>query len=681
MKKTALLLLLIFASLHTLKAEDGHALWLRNKSAAKIKVSTTKKSPVLDIAIKEIKNGWQGENDAVLQFEFSKNTAIKSDGFILEKHKIKAKTDRGMLYGAFELLRRQQLGKSITGFASNPSYSRRILNHWDNLDGSVERGYAGNSIFWKNNGTDTALNSPDIELYQQYARANASIGINGTVLNNVNASSKILTAPYLKRVSSIAGILRPYGLQVYLSVNFSSPVTIGKLKTSDPLDPQVKRWWAEKAKEIYNIIPDFGGFLVKANSEGQPGPQNFGRTHADGANMMADALSPFGGIVMWRAFVYEPSKEDRTKQAYKEFHGFNGQFKSNVIIQIKNGPLDFQPREPFSPLFGSMNQTPVMPEFQITQEYLGWSNQLVFLATLWEECLNSDTYQKGKGSTVAAVTDGGIHKQSLTAIAGVSNIGLDRNWTGHTFAQANWYAFGRLAWNNQSKSEDIAEEWIRQTFLESKDNSKDQSFVNPVKKIMLESRETAVNYMMPLGLHHIFAEGHHYGPAPWFANKSIREDWTSVYYHKADTNGIGFDRSSSGSNAVAQYHEPLRSTLNNISTCPEEYLLWFHHVPWSYRLKNGRDLWTEMCYRYDSGVHDVRKFQRTWDKTEGLIDNERFIAVQSKLRTQIRDAQIWKDGCLLYFQQFSRREFPFDIERPIHDLETIKRLTQSRDYK
>ncbi|RZJ75722.1 MAG: alpha-glucuronidase [Flavobacterium sp.] len=681
MKNIKYLFLLMLTGFLNAKAENGHDLWLRNKSAKNVSVNISKKSAVLEIAVNEIKKGWQGKDGATVKFEFSNDASIYGDGFKLENTRILAKTDLGILYGAFELLRRQLVGKTSGSYTSNPSYSRRILNHWDNLDGSVERGYAGKSIFWKNDESAKELNRSEIERYSQYGRANASIGINGTVLNNVNASSKILTAPYLKRASAIADILRPYGLQVYLSANFSSPVTIGKLKTADPLNPQVKKWWVDKAKEIYKLIPDFGGFLVKANSEGQPGPQNFGRTHVDGANMMADALAPFGGIVMWRAFVYEPSKEDRTKQAYKEFHGFNGQFKKNVIIQIKNGPLDFQPREPFSPLFGAMTKTPVMPEFQITQEYLGWSNQLVFLSTLWEECLNSDTYQKGKGSTVGAVTDGSIDNRNLTAIAGVANIGLDSNWTGHIFAQANWYAFGRLAWNNQLKSDDIADEWIRQTFLEKADKSKDQNFVKPVKEMMMESRETAVNYMMPLGLHHIFAEGHHYGPAPWFTNKAIREDWTAVYYHKADTSGIGFDRSVSGSNAVEQYNEPLRSKLNNVATCPEEYLLWFHHVPWTYRLKNGNDLWTEMCYRYDAGLQGVREFQRTWDKTKGLIDTDRFVAVQSKLRTQNRDAQIWKDACLLYFQQFSQRDIPLALERPIHDLDALKRLTQSRDYE
>ncbi|CAH0263324.1 MULTISPECIES: alpha-glucuronidase [unclassified Pedobacter] len=681
MKKISLLLIIITATSHFLKAEDGHQLWLRHTATKQVKVVSPRKSPVLTIAVQEIKNGWLGKDGAELKFDFVKDGSITNDGFRLEGDKIVAKTDLGILYGSYELLRRQYLGKSDQNYSSNPSYSRRILNHWDNLDGSVERGYAGGSIFWRQGDSSLQLSEADIALYKEYARANASIGINGTVLNNVNASAKILTTAYLQKVQAIATVLRPYGLKVYLSVNFSSPVTVGKLKTADPLVPAVRQWWAAKAKEIYSLIPDFGGFLVKANSEGQPGPQNFERTHVDGANMMADALSPFGGIVMWRAFVYQPSNEDRTKQAYNEFLKFDGKFKKNVIIQIKNGPLDFQPREPFSPLFGAMIKTPVMPEFQITQEYLGWSNHLVFLSTLWEECLQRDTYRNGKGSTVAACTDGTLDKRTFSAIAGVSNIGLERNWTGHIFAQANWYAFGRLAWDNKLKSEDIADEWIRQTFLSPTEKKMEENLVKPIKEMMMQSREAAVDYMMPLGLHHIFAEGHHYGPAPWFANKAIRADWTSVYYHNADLLGVGFNRSSTGSNAVEQYHEPLRSTFNSLESCPEEYLLWFHHVPWTYKLKNGNDLWTSLCYRYDSGLQRVRAFQRIWDSTKGLVDDDRFKSVQSKLKIQSRDAQVWKDACLLYFQQFSKREIPYDLERPIYELDTLKKLTKSKDYE
>ena len=680
MKKITLLSLFLFACTGFTQAEDGHQLWLRNHSKWNVNVQSSRKSAVLDIAKKEIMDGWQGKKDANLTFHLSRDPVLKGDGYRLERSQIIARTDLGILYGSYELLRRQYIGKSYENFTSNPSYSRRILNHWDNLDGTIERGYAGESIFWRGGENALTITEADKDLWIAYARANASIGINGTVLNNVNASAKILTMPYLQRARSIASVLRPYGLKVYLSVNFSSPVNIGKLKTSDPLDPSVRRWWAAKAKEVYGLIPDFGGFLVKANSEGQPGPQDFGRTHVDGANMMADALAPFGGIVMWRAFVYQPSEQDRTKQAYSEFVPFDGKFRKNVILQVKNGPLDFQPREPFSALFGAMDKTPVMAEFQITQEYLGQSKHLVFLSTLWEECLNSDTFQKGKGSTVAACTDGTLHNNELTAIAGVANIGLDKNWSGHLFAQANWYAFGKLAWNNKLSSEEIAGEWIRQTFLDPGEKSKENNFVKPVLEMMMESREAAVNYMMPLGLHHMFAEGHHYGPAPWFANKNIRPDWTSVYYHKADEEGIGFDRSRSGSDAVSQYREPLASKFNDTSTCPEAYLLWFHHVPWSYRLKNGRELWPELCYRYDSGLQKVREFQRTWDKTSGIIDKKRFLEVQSKLRTQTRDAQIWKDACLLYFQQFSKREIPFDIERPVYELEALKALTKSKIY-
>ena len=679
MKRILYLVLTFISCAYLAKAEDGHELWLRSKSAANVQIQSSRKSPVLDIAINELKMGWLGKDEANLKFEFSQNASIKGDGYRLERNKIMARTDLGILYGTYELLRRQYMGKTDDNFSSNPSYSRRILNHWDNLDGSVERGYSGRSIFWRDD-QDLTISKADEGIYRLYGRANAAVGINGTVLNNVNATAKILTAPYLKKVQSIAQILRPYGLKVYLAVNFSSPVTIGRLETADPLDPMVRKWWANKAKEIYRLIPDFGGFLVKANSEGQPGPQDFGRTYVDGANMMADAVSPFNGIVMWRAFVYQTSEQDRTKQAYAEFLGYDGKFKKNVILQVKNGPLDFQPREPFSALFGAMNKTPVMPEFQITQEYLGQSNQLAFLSTLWEECLNSDTYQKGKGSTVAAVTDGTVHKNTLTAIAGVANIGSDRNWTGHIFAQANWYAFGRLAWNNQLKSEDIADEWVRQTFLGVREHAKDQFFVKPVKKMMLESREAIVDYMMPLGLHHIFAEGHHYGPAPWFTSPKIRSDWTSVYYHKADLEGIGFNRSHTGSNAVEQYAKPLRSKFDSLATCPEEYLLWFHRVPWSHRLKNGKDLWSALCYRYNIGVQKIRAFQETWDRTHGLIDQERFSAVQSKLKLQSRDAQIWKDACLLYFQQFSKKEIPSDIERPVHELEELKEITKSRDY-
>jgi len=474
------------------------------------------------------------------------------------------------------------------------------------------------------------------------------------------------------------------------SVNFSSPALIGGLKTSDPLNSEVIKWWKDKAAEIYKLIPDFGGFLVKANSEGQPGPQDFGRTHADGANMMADALKPFGGIIMWRAFVYSTSGDDRAKQAYTEFLPLDGQFRDNVIIQVKNGPIDFQPREPFSPLFGAMKKTSLMPELQITQEYLGQSTHLVFLSTTWEEFLQSDTHQEGTGSTVARCTDGSIFPQKVTAIAGVSNIGLDANWCGHDFAQANWYAFGRLAWDNQLTSKQIADEWIKQTFYQYPTASSEQTkfssdwtenFLKPVSKMMLASREAAVNYMMPLGLHHIFAANDHYGPGPWWAPKFVRKDWTPPYFHQADSLGIGFDRTQTGSNAVSQYNTQIGSQFSDLKTCPEIYLLWFHHLPWDYKMKSGKTLWDELCYHYDAGLQQVRQFQKIWDMEKPYVDLERFTRVQSKLRDQSRNAQVWKDACLLYFQQFSHKPIPYDIERPVNDLEDLINNVSNRIKK
>jgi alpha-glucuronidase len=637
----------------------------------------------LTIAKQELEQGWQGKPGATFVLSVRSDARILGDGFKLSPDKIQADTDLGILYGVYELLRRQHTGEPIQEVILNPSYERRLLNHWDNLDGTIERGYAGSSIFWRKGKDSLVVTEKDKMLWREYARANASIGINGAVLDNVNASPLMLTAPYLGRVRTIAEVLRPYGIRTYLSVKFSSPSLIGGLKTSDPLDPGVIRWWNDKVKEIYARIPDFGGFLVKANSEGQPGPQDFGRTHADGANRLADALHPFGGIVMWRAFVYQTSEGDRAKQAYNEFMPLDGGFRDNVIVQVKNGPVDFQPREPFSPLFGAMKKTSVMPELQITQEYLGQSVHLVFLAPMWEEFLQSDTYQEGLGSTVARCTDGSLYRQKHTAIAGVSNIGLDANWCGHPFAQANWYAFGRLAWDNTLTSEQIADEWLKLTFKPAAPEAQPKTgglpgewnlnFLKPVKQMMLDSREAAVNYMMPLGLHHIFAANDHYGPGPWWAPKFVRKDWTPPYYHQADSAGIGFDRTRFGSNAVAQYHVPLDSQFNAVETCPDKYLLWFHHLPWDFRMKNGRSLWDELCYRYDTGVQQVRQFQKVWDRAENDIDSERFADVQSRLRKQCLNAQIWKDACLLYFQQFSRRPIPYDIERPVHDLSDLIR--------
>ncbi|MDR3652517.1 MAG: alpha-glucuronidase family glycosyl hydrolase [Paludibacter sp.] len=712
MIRNLLFYILLLLAVSGLNAENGHQLWLRfNKTKIDSQIFSGIIGDKNQFAVNEFQHDWNemtGKylpmvnaqtdslliigtlNDKNIRPFGLKNELMKlgEDGYVIktihQNNKIvtivASAGESGLLYGVFHLLRLIQIDKFSYNIdiVEKPSYKIRVLDHWDNLDGSVERGYAGRSI-WKWDELPNVI-SP---LYKEYARANASIGINGTVLNNVNASPKILSPEYLQKVKAIADQLRPFHIKVYFSINFASPSTIGGLKTSDPLDLMVKKWWNDKANEIYKLIPDFGGFLVKASSEGQPGPQDFGRTHADGANMLADALKPHGGIVMWRAFVYSASKDDRAKQAYNEFVPLDGQFKDNVIIQVKNGPIDFQPREPFSPLFGAMKKTSLMPEVEITQEYLGHSIQLVYLSTMWEEFLKSDTYQEGIGSTVARTTDGSIFPQKYTAIAGVANIGLDSNWCGHQFAQANWYAFGRLAWNNKLTSDQIADEWLRLTFSPKEKKAAsftntdwEKNFLTPVKQIMLESREAAIHYSMPLGLHHIFAglNNTHYGPGPWWAPKGVRVDWTPPYYHKADTFGIGFDRTHSGSDAVSQYHEPLCSEFNDVNTCPEIYLLWFHHLPWDYKMKDGRILWDELCYTYEKGLNEVRQFQKTWDKVEPYVDSQRFFEVQSKLRRQCRDAQIWKDGCLLYFQQFSKRPIPYDIERPVHDLDDLMKI-------
>lgn len=631
--------------------EDGSRLWLPASSEAVAQSAEVtyrgKLSPTLRIAMTELKTTWRGK-PIVLE---KKNNRLAKDGFHLtasaHQVRITSPTETGLLYGAYALLRMQATGQLTETFdvTEQPVYDLRILNHWDNPDGTIERGYAGRSL-WNWEELPGTL-SPR---YEALARANASVGINGTVLNNVNASPQVLATENLQKVKALADVFRPYGIRVYLSVNFASPMRLGNLSTADPLDADVIRWWKQKAKEIYALIPDFGGFLVKANSEGQPGPCDFGRTHAEGANMLADVLQPYQGVVMWRAFVYSPTDSDRAKQAYLEFLPLDGQFRKNVIVQIKNGPIDFQPREPYSPLFTAMQHTPMMVEFQITQEYLGFSNHLAYLAPMWKEFFAQ------------------VDPNSLRAAAGVANIGTDVNWCGHHFAQANWYAFGRLAWNPQLTSEQVANEWLQQTFTSH------PGFVEPVQEMMLQSREAVVNYMMPLGLHHQFAWGHHYGPEPWCAIPGARPDWLPSYYHKADKDGIGFDRSRRGSDAVSQYPDALCRLYDDLQTCPEAYLLWFHHVPWQHPMKSGRTLWEELCYAYDQGVKQVRRFQQVWDEAEPFVDARRFKEVQSKLKIQARDAVWWKDACLLYFQTFSELPIPADIERPIHELDDMKRF-------
>lgn len=600
-----------------------------------------------------------------------KANALNDDGFAIEtiqnKGKktvlITAKTSLGLLYGTFRLLRELQINPSKKDFsiADEPKLKVRMLNHWDNLDGTVERGYAGSSIWnWQK--------LPDFidKKYIDYARANASVGINGVALINVNSNALILTPQYLEKVSALAKAFRPYGIKVYLTARFSAPIEIGGLKTADPLNQEVQQWWNNKVIEIYKFIPDFGGFLVKANSEGQPGPQNYGRNHVDGANMMAKALQPHHGIVMWRAFVYsETDSSDRAKQAYSEFVPYDGKFEDNVLVQVKNGAIDFQPREPFHPMFGAMPKSKLMMEYQITQEYLGFSTHLVFLPKLYEEVLESDTYKQGKGSTVAKIIEG--KPNELSGMAGVANIGSDLNWTGHPFGQANWYGFGRLAWNPELSSEKIAEEWLQQTF------SKDSNFVKTISKIMLQSRESVVKYMTPFGLHHIMATNHHYGPGPW-VNDLARPEWNPVYYHKADKNGIGFDRTATGSNALAQYSPEIAQYYGDLKTCPEEYLLWFHHLPWDYKMKNGKILWDNLGIKYQEGVNEVKNMITIWESAKPYVDAERHQEVAQLLNIQLKEAIWWKDACMTYFQTFSNLPFPKEMENPKHDLEYYKSL-------
>jgi alpha-glucuronidase len=702
MKRILFIFTLLFA-VNTLIAEDGYRLWLRYDKISDIALleeyaqavtgwMVEGNSPTLNVAADELQAGLSGllgmnmpsltkvkkdgaviagtplSSPVIASMKLgSKLAGVNEEGFIIlsitykrrDVTVIAANSDIGVLYGVFHFLGLMQTHKSLSSvnISSAPKTRVRILNHWDNLNRSVERGYAGLSLWnWE------ALPDTLDPRYTDYARANASIGINGAVLTNVNANALILTKEYLGKVAALANVFRPYGVKVYLTARFSAPVEIGKLKTADPLDPEVIDWWKRKVDEIYTYVPDFGGFTVKANSEGQPGPQNYNRTHADGANLLAAALAPHNGIVMWRAFVYDNNvPDDRAKQAYNEFVPLDGKFLDNVMIQVKNGPVDFQPREPFHPLFGAMPGTPIIPEFQITQEYLGASIHLVYLAPLYEECLKSDTWAKGRGSLVAKVVDGTLENHHLTGMAGVANIGNVENWTGHPFGQANWYAFGRLAWDPYSSSADIADDWIKMTFTNNPE------FVNRIKIMMLNSREVTVSYMTPLGLHHIMYSGHHYGPGPW-VNRG-RQDWTSVYYHRADSIGIGFDRTTSGSNAVSQYYPHVRDMYNNVETCPENLILWFHHMPWDYRLKSGRTIWEEICYKYNAGVDSVHMMREEWQKIKGLIDDDRFEKVSRLLSMQERDAKLWRDGCILYFQTFSNRPIPAGLAKPEHPLQ------------
>ncbi|MCW3089017.1 MAG: alpha-glucuronidase [Ferruginibacter sp.] len=706
MKRLLLVFILFLPVLKTV-AENGYDCWLRYTPVENKQLLQTYKqaisaiqfpgtTEILQAARKELMKGLNRilqSNVALTNDPASANlilgaamlpTDIKAslkselakagtEGFVISSQSIHqrkciviaANTDVGVLYGVFHFLRLLQTRQPVNSLQvlSVPRLKLRLLNHWDNLNRTVERGYAGFSIWnWHT--------LPDYidQRYIDYARANASIGINGCVLTNVNANATVLTRAYLEKVKALANTFRPYGIKVYLSARFSAPVEIGGLKTADPLDGAVKQWWTDKMNEIYSLIPDFGGFIVKANSEGQPGPQNYGRTHADGANMLADAIAPHHGIIMWRAFVYSNEvPDDRHKQAFSEFVPLDGKFRDNVMVQVKNGAIDFMPREPFHPLFGAMPKTPLMMEFQVTQEYLGQGTHLVYLAPLFKECLDSDTWSKGKGSTVAKVIDGSLDNHELSGLAGVANIGNDIDWTGHPFGQANWYALGRLSWDHALSSEQIAEEWIRMSF------NNDIDFVKAVKKMMLSSREIMVKYMNPVGLHHIMATGHHYGPAPWVSNLQ-RPEWNPAYYHKADSMGIGFNRTVTGSNALGQYKPEAAKLWEDIVTCDEKYLLWFHRVPWDHTMKSGRTLWDELCYQYNNGVDSVRWMQNVWEKQKSKIDEQRYHQVNMLLNIQEKEAVWWRNACLLYFQTFSKRPIPANYEKPDQTLEYYEQL-------
>ena len=663
MKKYLILLFTVLTSLHVSAQSDGSQLWLGKQYANSCQViSQLPDDATAKIAKQELENNWRGKN-VELKIDKSLNLgegyniyarpAQQGDNIQYEAT-ITASNPIGLLYGAYELIRLQNTDAYNTGSGNQQNFSKaidetekpqvglRILNHWDNLDGSIERGYAGKSIFkWEEiklgkNGKGGSISKSLHDRLITYARANASLGINGSVLNNVNASPKMMTAEYINKVKVIANILRPYGIRVYLSINFASPMALGYTKTADPLDKKVQQWWKKKAKEIYATIPDFGGFLVKANSEGQPGPGDYHRTHADGANMLADAVKPYGGIIMWRSFVYGANHkgEDRVKQAVSEFKGMDGKFRDNVILQSKNGPLDFQPREPYAPIFDNIKQTPQIAELQITQEYLGQSKHLTYLAPMWKEFF------------------GFVNPDRLVGISGVANIGDDANWCGHPFSQANWYAFGRLAWNPSLTAEEIAHEWLVQTY-----ENQDERFTKPVEMMMMTSREACVNYMMPLGLHHIFKFDHHYGPEPDGFIASYPLEWCPVYYHKADAQGVGFDRSSKGTDAVGQYPEPYRSIYDNIATCPEEYLLWFHHVPWTYKMKSGSTLWQELCMKYNMGVAMVEVYRDFWHTSAKQYmkgHEQEWQHTDSLLNVQLENAKEWRNTCLKYFQTFSK---------------------------
>lgn len=709
--KIFILLTVSLAVTMPVHAEDGYEMWLRYQPVAEQKLRKAYQqqlegivvegnSPTLHAAAAELQRGLGGllakpvavseklsgnalvigtpaSSPLIASLDLSARlSALGSEGYLIKKTRINkrnvtviaANSDAGVLYGSFHLLRLLQTQQALDkiSISSSPKVQHRVINHWDNLNRVIERGYAGLSLWdW---GT---LPEHKSQRYVDYARINASLGINGTVINNVNADPRVLSDQFLQKIAALADVFRPYGIKVYLSINYNSPRAFGDLDTADPLDPRVAKWWQERTKKVYDYIPDFGGYLVKANSEGQPGPQDYQRNHADGANMLAAALKPYGGVVFWRAFVYHPDIGDRFRGSYDEFKPLDGKFADNVILQVKNGPIDFQPREPYSALFSAMEKTNMMMEFQVTQEYFGFATHLAYQGPLFEESLRTETYAKGEGSTIGNILEGKTFNTKHTGMAAVINPGTDRNWTGHPFVQSSWYAFGRMAWDHNISADAAADEWLRMTF------TNEQKFIEPVKQFMLSSREAGVNYRSPLGLTHLYSQGDHYGPAPWTANLE-RPDWTAIYYHRAAKDGIGFNRTKTGSNAIAQYPETLAKQYGDINTVPEDLLLWFHHASWDHKMQSGRTLWNELVHKYYDGVAQVRGMQREWEKLESFIDAERFAQVKALLKIQERDAVIWRDSCVLYFQTFSGKPIPAEYEQPKHDLDYYQTLARIR---
>lgn len=558
-------------------------------------------------------------------------------------------SDKGCFYAVFHLLRLLQTGNDISAISvvENARNPLRMIDHWDNMDGSVERGYAGKSIFFANGGFVSNLSR-----VRDYARLLASVGINAIAINNVNVhavESQLITSEYLSGVAKIADIFRRFGIQLFLSVNFASPIEVGGGHTADPLDPEVQLWWRTAAERVYRSIPDFGGFLVKADSEFRPGPFTYGRDHADGANMLAAALAPFGGRVIWRCFVYNCTqdwrdrKTDRARAAYDHFTPLDGRFQDNVLLQIKNGPMDFQVREPVSPLFGGLKKTNQILELQITQEYTGQQIHVCYLVPQWKEILEFDTESQGAGSTVANIVSGAIHNRRLGGMAAVSNIGDDANWTGNVLAQANLYGYGRLAWNPGLAAKTITDEWVAMTF------GTEKALVDTISELMLGSFRTYENYTAPLGVGWMVNPGNHYGP-----NVDGYEYSKWGTYHFADCKGIGVDRTAAtGTGYAAQYHSAVAQLYEDVDTCPDELLLFFHHVPYMHVLKSGKTVIQHIYDAHFEGVEQVASMRERLRQVGEWINPAIFDQIAQRLDRQLEDAREWRDVINTYFYRKS----------------------------